>query len=135
MLIAADDALKTATEAGKRTSKEVDKKFEEAINLLRAFEKDFPARSEGPRPDRGPVAREANTSNKSAFPSTILHGLKKKFHAAEVTFSYIHLLLNSDEYQPKLTRAVKFYILSSLPDTHPIVVKRGYHAIGIARSI
>jgi hypothetical protein len=37
--------------------------------------------------------------------------------------------------RPKLTRVVKFYILSSLPDNYPIVVKRGYHAIGIARSI
>jgi hypothetical protein len=135
VLIAADDALKSATEAGNRTSIEVDKKFEEAVNLLRAFEKDFPVRSEGPRPDRGTVTREENTSNKSLFPSTILYGLKKKFHAAKVTFPYIPLPLNSDKYQPKLTRVVKFYLLSSLPNAYPIVVKRGCHANDIAPGI
>ena len=98
VLVAADNALKSAAEAGNRTSKEVDKKFEEAINMLRAFEKDFPICSEGPRPDCGPVTREASTSNKSAFLSTILYGLKKIFYP-EVTFSYIYIILplNSDE--------------------------------------
>ena len=135
VLIAADDALKSATEAGNRTSKEVDNKFEEAINLLRAFEKDFPLRSEGPRPNRGTITRGADTSNKSAFPSTILYSLKKKFHAAEVRFPYIPLPLNSDENQPKLTRVVKFYLLSSLPNAHPIVVKRGCYANDISLCI
>ena len=31
--------------------------------------------------------------------------------------------------RPELTRAVEFHLLSSLPDTRPIIVKRGCHAI------
>ena len=40
MFIVADEALKYAA-AADRTSKEVDKKFGEAIHLLSGFEKDF----------------------------------------------------------------------------------------------
>jgi hypothetical protein len=36
---------------------------------------------------------------------------------------------------PKLTRVVKFYLLSTLPDARPIVVTRGCHTIDIAHSI
>jgi hypothetical protein len=36
---------------------------------------------------------------------------------------------------PKLTRVVKFHLLRTPPDAHPIVVTRGYHAIDIAPSI
>ena len=36
---------------------------------------------------------------------------------------------------PELTRIVKFHLLSSLPDAHPIVVQRECHAIHVAPSI
>ena len=37
--------------------------------------------------------------------------------------------------QPELTRVVKFYLLRSLPDTNPIAVKCGCHAIYVTPGI
>ena len=97
MLLAADDALKSAAEAEDRTSKEVDKKFEEAIHLLCAFEKDFPSASD---PNVGRmVTREGSlgtTSDKSESPWTILYSLKKNLHA-KVKFPSVSSTLNADE--------------------------------------
>ena len=94
LLIAADDALKSAAEAGGRTS-EVDKKFEEAIDMLSSFEKGFPPKNQGPNIG-GIVPREAKMSDKSKSPSTILYTLKNNLHA-NVMFLSISLLLNADE--------------------------------------
>ena len=33
---------------------------------------------------------------------------------------------------PTLTRVVEFHLLSSLPDAHPIIVKRGCHSVDVA---
>lgn len=84
VLIIADDAIKSAVEAGNRTSKEVDKKFEDAIRLLGDFEKDFFIPSGDPTSDPkigGTVASEAEMSDKFESPSTILYALKKNLHA------------------------------------------------------
>jgi hypothetical protein len=82
VLIAADDALKFAAEAGAWTSKEVDKKFGEAIDLLSSFEKDFPSKDPMSDPNiGGMVTREAKMSDKSESPATILDALKKNLHA------------------------------------------------------
>ena len=144
MLIAADDALKSALEASNRTSKEVDKKFGDAIKLLGDFEKEFSVPSGDPTSDPkigGTVTRKAEMGDKFESPATTLYALKKNL-LSKVTSLIYYLPLNTDEYHqpmgnkwPKLTRVVKFYLLSSLPDTYPIVVKRGYHAIVIACSI
>lgn len=76
MLIAADDALKSAAEVEDRTS-EIDKKFEEAIDMLSAFEKNFP--SEPPKLGPNIVGREA--SDKYKYASMILFRLKCNLHA------------------------------------------------------
>jgi hypothetical protein len=86
MLNVADDAIKSAVEAGNRTSKEVDKKFEDAIRLLGdfKFEKDFSVPSGDPTSDPkigGTVTIEAEISDKFESPSTILYALKKNLHA------------------------------------------------------
>ena len=94
MLIAADDALRSAAEAGVMTSEEVDKKFREAIHLLGAFEKDFPSTS-GPKVG-GIVTREGKMSDKAESPSTILYSLKRDLHA-NVKFLSVSLTLNVDE--------------------------------------
>jgi hypothetical protein len=36
---------------------------------------------------------------------------------------------------PSPARVVRFYLLSSLPDAHPVVVKREYHDIDVAHDI
>ena len=80
MFLAADDALKFAA-AANRTSKEVDKKFGEAIHLLSSFEKDFP--SKDPTSNSkvgGMVTRDAKMSG-SESPLTILYALKENLHS------------------------------------------------------
>ena len=94
MLIAADDALKSATEAGDRRSENADRKFAAAIDLLSGFEMDFPSKDPS-RPTSDPnigillgwmVTRGGNMSDTSKSPSKILHSLKKNLHSTKVKF-------------------------------------------------
>ena len=62
---------------------EVDKKFQDVIDLLGAFEKDFPVPSKGSTSDptiRATIAWEEEMSKKPKSPSTALCALEKKFH-------------------------------------------------------
>lgn len=101
MLIAADDALKSAAEGGEWTFKEVDDKFREAIDLLCAFEKDFTSfTSNDPTscPNiRGRITGEAEIGDKFKSASNLLRVLKENLHAT-VKFPSISisLLLNTD---------------------------------------
>ena len=95
MLIAADDAIKSAAEAGDKTSEEVDKKFREVVDLLSRFEKDFPSRDPVSDPNMqanigGTVTTEANINNNSESPSMILSALKKNLHS-KVKFPSVSL--------------------------------------------
>ena len=101
MLIAADDAIKSATEAGDKSSKKVDKKFGKAIKLLSGFEKEFPIKHPTSDPNIGEtVIRKAKMNRKSkpplTLPSMILHALEKNLHA-KVKFPSVSLPLNADE--------------------------------------
>lgn len=83
VLTAADNALFPAAEAGDNTSMEVDKKIGEAIKLLRAFEKNFPFVFKDPTSDSkigGTVTSEANMSDNSTSPSTILYSLEANLY-------------------------------------------------------
>jgi hypothetical protein len=97
VLIAADDALKSASDAGAAghwTSNKVDKKFEDAIHLLSGFEDDFTFPSKDPTSDpniSGTVTRETKLSD------TILYALEKNMHA-KVKFTSVSLSLNADEF-------------------------------------
>ena len=91
MLIAADDALASAAEARYLTSRKVDKKFREVINLLSRFERDFKDSMSGPNMGRT-VTREPN----SKTPSMVLDALKKNLHA-KVKCPFVSLSLNTDE--------------------------------------
>ena len=98
MFVAADDALKSAA-ASHRTSKDVDRKFGEVIDLLSGFERDFP--SKDPTSDSkvsGTAPREAKTSDESKLsrPLNILHALKENLHS-KVTSPIGFLPLNADE--------------------------------------
>jgi hypothetical protein len=99
VLIAADHAiklaLKSAAAAGDRTSNEVDKKFREAIHLLSDFEKDFPSQVAVPPIFGSDVSSEANISDKSQSPFTILNALKENLHA-KVEFFHLFLYLDAD---------------------------------------
>jgi hypothetical protein len=74
LLIAADDALKSADEAGNKTYKRVDKKFRNVILLLSRFEKDFPFK------DHRMVSREATIKDATKSPLTILYALEENLH-------------------------------------------------------
>ena len=112
VLIAADNALKSANEAGNRTSQDVDKKFRKAILLLSDFEKDFPSKdSMLDESDPNIITREVKKSDKleSESPSTILHVLKKSLHA-KVNFHLFlcfSTLMNFSQWGMSLCRITK----------------------------
>ena len=92
VLITADDALKSAAEAGKGRSEEADKKFREAIDLLSRFEKDFPSKNSTSNPNiSGAFTMEAKMNDKFGSPSTILSALKKDLYS-EVNLLFTSLL-------------------------------------------
>ena len=76
MLQVIDDALRSATEAGKKTSKEADEKFKRAIYALSAYETKYHSRESVTH-----VMAEAEAKDKSS--STGLEGLKEKFRVRE----------------------------------------------------
>ena len=78
MLIAADDALKSAAEPGDGISEKANRKFARTILLLSDFEKDFPSKDPTSDPN---IGGEANLSDTPKSPSTILHALKMNLHA------------------------------------------------------
>ena len=108
MLIAADDALKSASEAGDRRSEKVDRKFATAIHLLSGFEMDFPSKDPSrptsdddsdpniPIPLFGKMVTRMSDTSKS--PSKILHSLKKDLHSTKVKFLSGSSPLNADEF-------------------------------------
>ena len=145
MLAAADDAIRSATESGtgNKRSEKLDEKFATVINLLVSFERDLLPETSDPNIG-GMVTRfQANMSDTSKSPSMILHALKRDLHS-KVKFPSVSLLLEADESQPmgnsrllKSNRVFnfKFYLLSTLPDAHPIVVERGCYTIDVGPSI
>ena len=96
MLIAADDALKSAVEARDEISEEVDKKFGDVIDLLSAFEKDFPSKDLIADPNIGEMITREAEMRESRSPSTFLHALKENLHT-KVKFPSIFLPLHADK--------------------------------------
>lgn len=88
MLVAADDALTSATEARYLKSNKVDKKFRRVIDLLSRFEMDFKDSMSGPNIGET-ITREA----KSKSPSMVLHALKENLRA-KVKCPFFTLSLN-----------------------------------------
>ena len=139
MLIAADDALESAINAGYRsTSEVVDNKFRMAIDLLDDFAQEFPLKNSTSDPNiGGTVTGEVKMSVESKSPLMILHALKTNLHS-NVKFPSVSFLptLIADGEQPMgdnwwgaVWREIDFYVLSSLHDRHPIVIRRVCHAI------
>ena len=98
MLIAADNALKSAAEARNRQSKEADSKFGEVIHMLNSFVKDFPSKDPMLDPDSGEtVAGEAKIGDGSKSPLAILYTLRRNLHAKVKYSTDFFLSLNADE--------------------------------------
>ena len=83
-----DDAIKSAAEAGDRTSKKVDKKFRKAIDMLGCFEKDFPFKGPSDPNIVEMDTRKAKISDESRYPSSILYALKDNLHS-KVEFPHV----------------------------------------------
>ena len=95
VLIAADDALKSAAEAGDKISEEVDMKFREAIYLLGPFEKDSFSRDLMTDQNiSGMAPGEAKIRDKS---ESILCALKKNLHA-NVGVLFVSIPLDANEF-------------------------------------
>jgi hypothetical protein len=94
--MAADDALMSAVEAENKISERVDKKFEEAIQLLSRFMEDFLSKDPTSDSNIGGTTREAKMSDKSESPSTTLAALKKNLHS-KVELLSVPLPLVADE--------------------------------------
>ena len=96
VLIAADDALKSALEARDEISEETDKKFGDAIDLLSSFEKDFPPKDPTPDdPDPNIGGTTTRDAKMSKSPLTILDALKENLHS-KVEFPSISLPPHAD---------------------------------------
>jgi hypothetical protein len=81
-----DDALKSATETGKKSSKEADSKFEIAIRMLSDYQREF-----HPISDVRERMAEARANDESA--STVLSRLKERFRVSEQLISSICRIL------------------------------------------
>ena len=82
MLIAADDAILSGNEAGNNISEEVDEKFRKAIQLLNAFEKDFPSKDPMFDPNICQmITSEEDPGVTPKSPLTILYALTENLHS------------------------------------------------------
>lgn len=113
VLIATDDALRSAAEAGNRASSELDEKFVKVINMLDDFDHAFYSEDPllGQNVDRA-VIEAAKRDDMSEFSLATL-SLHEDAHSKTLAI---------ERSEP--TRAVEFHLLSSLSDAHPIVVKQ-----------
>jgi hypothetical protein len=126
-----DDALKSATEVEKKTTKQVDEKFEAATNALSRYEEDCRGRDPVPDHRRANTVRERMTTakEKDKSSSNKLNAMKETLR---MTVSVAHAILPSAHTCPqpnpdgwsKPTEVVKFLIFKSLPDDAPVVVNR-----------
>ena len=98
MLIAADDALKSAVVSGYLSQRsQVDKKVGKAVDLLSDFAKDFPLKDPTSDPNiGGTFTGEVTMSDKSKSATTVLQALKNDLYS-NVKFPSASLSLNSDD--------------------------------------
>jgi hypothetical protein len=133
--------LKCAAETKGKTSREADKGFQDATNLLDEYEQKWNCKPEGNNPtvsqesDNLPVKlvsermKDAKMKDKSSL--KILFKLKERFHlkvrsaVAPVTLPHTNTDLKThDDESPGPTRIVRFLLCESPIDTNPTVVHR-----------
>jgi len=132
VLEAVDEALCSATEAQKRTSKDADEKFKKAIVALSTYETEY-------RTKKIVVERmkKAKVDDKSS--SEFLNRLKENFHVSEELALLDRRNTNADSQPPVEgpTRTVEFRLhkSQSLPDRNPTPVKRECRLTKVADGI
>jgi hypothetical protein len=126
-LQAADDALKSASEARTKTSKKADDNFESATGMLHRYGTDWHPCD--PSCSKSLTVKERMTvaKGKDGSTSSILNTLKEKLRKQVRLTRHDTLARANTESQPVLdgpTTTVDFHLFRSLPDEKPIVVKR-----------
>lgn len=99
VLQAVDDALKSAAEAGKKTSNGADKAFKNAVNMLTDYGRDH-------HPEEAVAVRMEKAEEEDRSSLKVLNKLKETFRPLE----------------EELTTEVEFLLHESLPDKNPTVV-------------
>ena len=149
-LQAADDALSSAADITvKKTSKEVDEKFERAIEVLSHYETECPPKKPV-SPDGRPMTvleRMAAAKAKDMSSLTTLKVLKEKLslkvrsapttppRTVLTTSVTVNHYKATDEEQPEPTAVVEFLLLKSLPDKCPTIVKRKCRVLDLILSL
>jgi hypothetical protein len=116
-----DDALLSATEAQKKTSKDVDEKFKMAIEALNAYEKKYHFKEMVTK-----KMAEAEAKDKSS--SATLNRLKENFRVKELALLLCRNTNADSQSQPLIEepmKIVEFLLHRFLPDKSPTIVKRG----------
>ena len=114
-----DDALKSATEAERKTSKDADESFKRAIDALSDYEKKCYSKE---TVSKRMAAAEAN--DKSSL--TILNKLKEKLRVREglqVSFAFSRTNIDPQLSVEEPTRTFEFLLHRSLLDDSPTIVK------------
>jgi hypothetical protein len=117
-----DKTLRSATEAGKKTSPEADKQIEGAIQMLSEYQTKYhPTHPVSSVQKRMEEARQNDECS-----STILNRLKESFRVRDELAPLLCLHSNTDSQpiEPQSERIVEFFIHKSLPDRSPTSVKR-----------
>ena len=130
MLKVVDDALYSATEAQKKTSKEADETFKNAIDALRAYETKYcPYKIVAKRMEK------AEEEDKSSL--KLLNRLKQNFRVREELPLWLcrNANVDSQPLKEEPTKTVEFHIHNSLPDRRPTIVKRERRLIKVAHGI
>ena len=115
-----DNALMSATEAGKKTSKVADEEFKKAIEALSAYEEKY-------HTNKIVAKKMAEAEQKDKSFLADMSQLKAKFRVREVFILWLCRNINVDFQSPLVkepTKTVEFHILKSLPDRRPTIVKR-----------
>ena len=124
VLKAVDDALASAAEVKKKSSKEVDEKFATAIEALGCYEKLYHPGCH----TKSVCEKMAAAKSKDKSTSTVLNVLKETCQKV----SLAHLTPPHTKTVPQLihesepTTVVEFLLFKSLPEKSPTIVQREY---------
>lgn len=125
---AVDDALGSAAEVKKKPSKDVDKKFARAIEVLSHYEEHHHPRHANAK-TASVSERMVAAKDKDKSTSTVLNVLKEmlcqKVRLAHIIPHHTNTITQAaDDKQSEPTTVVEFLLFKSLPDKNPTIVRR-----------
>ncbi|KAH9995276.1 hypothetical protein BJV77DRAFT_238691 [Russula vinacea] len=123
-LQAADDALKSASEAGTKTSIEAVDRFRWATEVLHHYEMKWHPRDPSCSKSLAVNERMAAAKAKDGSTSSTLNALKEKLRMQPVPAGW-----------KKPTTVVEFLLFKSLPDARPTLVKREHQLTHATQSL